>query len=93
MMDAMPSSGIRVVEFEYFEVRKNKRPLVQQPQVWLLQQSASGDEGPFEIIDIEGIDGLIGMLKADERSRQWWILNRENQATFDLVVRDEYVNN
>ena len=51
------------------------------------QQSASGDEGPFEIIDIEGIDGLIGMLKADERSRQWWILNRENQATFDLVVR------
>jgi len=53
----------------------------------LLQQSASGDEGPFEIIDIEGIDGLIGMLKADERSRQWWILNRENQATFDLVVR------
>ena len=57
------------------------------------QQSASGDKGPFEIIDIEGIDGLIGMLKADERSRQWWILNRENQATFDLVVRDEYVNN
>jgi hypothetical protein len=45
----------------------------------------------FEFVNVGVIDCLVGVIKVENL---WWILDRMSGkgATFDVIVRDEYVN-
>jgi len=41
------------------------------------------------IMDLSVVGGLIGMIKVN---RIWWILDRDQDASYDAIVRDQLVN-